>query len=305
MISLKTATRWLDVSERALSKAIKTHKQILTFEDMRIAARALKLNPSFSVLTVGIEKGGVGKSAAAVNLASFMAARGMRVCVVDFDPQACATNFLLPDETDYSRLATLLEVFTTDGMTAADAATPSRFEGVWLVPSKAGVRSVSRLWAGVSMYEKVRESVIPGAEKSFDLMIFDVPPSFSDRIAAAYMAADLVLMPVIPDSWSIESIALTLEDIRDTATLWNLNQPVTRLVLNRYNPHRKAGVEGEELIRREYDGLLYDTVLSESSAVQNALNDGYSLLNAAYGKIREEYAALARAISRTLKEIRP
>lgn len=305
MISLKTASRWLDVSENALKRALGSKPRFVGFEDVGVAAKKLKLNPPFSVLTVGIEKGGVGKSAAAVNLASFFAARGMKVCLVDFDPQACATNFLLPDEADYSSLVTLLELFATPGLTVTDSAIQSRFEGVWLVPSKAGVRTISRMWSGVRFYEKVREVLLSGAHERFDMMIFDVPPSFSDRIAAAYMAADLVLMPVIPDSWSIESIALTLEDIRDTASEWKLRQPVVKLVLNRYNPNRKAGIESGDMIRGEYGDLLLDTVLSESSTVQNALNDGNSMLKAAYGKVREEYAALARIICRTLKEMQP
>ena len=136
----------------------------------------------------------------------------------------------------------------------------------------------------------------------FDLIIFDVPPSFSDRVAAAYMVAGLVIIPVIPDIWTVESIALTLEDIRDTAAEWNIAQPNARITLNRYNPHRKVGVEGEKLIREEYGEILLPVSISESAVIQNSLNDGLSMLNAGYGKVREEFASLARLICQILQE---
>ncbi len=117
------------------------------------------------------------------------------------------------------------------------------------------------------------------------------------------MAADLVVMPVIPDIWAIESIALTIEDIRDTAKEWIVRAPSEKLVLNRYSPHRKAGIDGEKLIRSEYGDILLPARISESAAIQNSLNDGLSLLNAGYMKVREEYASLAQNVCQTLKEI--
>ena len=93
MIRLGTALRWLEVSEDDIAGAPGyPFPRTLSFETLREITSALGLCLSFSTLTVGIEKGGVGKSAMAVNLAAFIAARGIRVLVVDFAPQACATN---------------------------------------------------------------------------------------------------------------------------------------------------------------------------------------------------------------------
>ncbi len=303
MIRLETALRWLKVSRKKFA----SHMEYvvpgnLNFKSLYDIASALGTNPPFSVLTIGIEKGGVGKSTLTVNLAAFMAARGMRVLVIDFDPQACATNFLLPDDADYSRLITPLELFSGGASVFADEAVDSRIDGVRLIPSKAGVRKIIRSWSGIRIYEKLQELLV-GADESFEAVIFDVPPSFSDQFAAAYMIADLVIMPVIPDIWAIESIALTLDDIRDTADEWNISQPVVRIVLNRYNPNRKAGLEGRKLIHDEYGDLLLSPVISESAVIQNAVNDGLSLINADYGKLREEFASLACAVCRTLEEI--
>ena len=303
MIRLKTALRWLEVSEDDLARAI-DHPlpRTVGFDELREISHALGLVIPFSILTVGIEKGGVGKSAMAVNLAAFIAVRGLRVLVVDYDPQACATNFLLPDDVDYSHLITLLELFSVHDRNFVNSAVKSRIDGVWLIPSKAGVRKIDHSWTGERVYGELRE-LITNAHEQFDLVIFDVPPSFSDRVAAAYMVADLVVFPVLPDIWSIESIALTLEDMHEISSEWNVPLPDVRLAFNRFNPRRKAGAEGEKLIREEYGDILLSPAVSESAAVQNSLNDGLTMLNAGYGKVREEYAALARMVCRRLKEI--
>lgn len=303
MIRLETALRWLNVSRARFAANIDyTVPGNLNFTSLHDIASALGTNPPFSILTIGIEKGGVGKSTLVVNLAAFMAARGMRVLVIDFDPQACATNFLLPDDADYSRLITPLELFSRNTSFFADEAVDSRIDGVRLIPSKAGVRKIIRSWSGIRIHEKIKE-LLTGADERFEAVIFDVPPSFSDQFAAAYMIADLVIMPVIPDIWAIESIALTLEDIRDTAVEWDVSQPDVRIVLNRFNPNRKAGLEGRKLIHDEYGEMLLSPAISESAVIQNAVNDGLSLINADYGKLREEFASLACAVCRTLGEI--
>jgi len=302
VISLETALRWFEVSEKDIADAPGyPFPRTLSFDALHEIADVIGNPLPFSVLTVGIEKGGVGKSAIAVNLAAFIAARGIRVLVVDFDPQACITNFLLPDEVEYSGLVTLLEIFSENSLSFGDSAFTSRIEGVWLIPSKAGIRTIGRTWSGSQIYEKLCE-LLDNAHEHFDLIIFDVPPSFSDRVAAVYMVAGLIIIPVIPDIWTIESIALTLEDIRDTASEWNITQPDVRIALNRYNPRRKVGVEGEKLIREEYGEILLPVRISESAVIQNTLNDGLSMLNAGYGKVREEFASLARLICQTLQE---
>lgn len=303
MIRLETALRWLGASENEIAGAPGyPFPRTVSFDGLREIAQVLGTGLPFSTITVGIEKGGVGKSAMTVNLAAFIAVRGIRTLVIDFDPQACTTNFLLPDDAEYSRLVTLLEVFSAGKKSFSDSVVNSRIDGVWLIPSKAGVRTIGHTWPGISIYEKMKD-MLASAHERFDLVIFDVPPSFSDRVASAYMAADLVLMPVIPDIWSIESIALTIEDIRDTAKEWNVRIPSEKLVLNRYSPHRKAGIDGEKLIRSEYGDILLPAWISESAAIQNSLNDGSSLLNARHGKVREDYASLARIVCQTLEEI--
>lgn len=302
MIRLETALRWFEASEKDIKCAPGyPFPRALSFEILRTIAEVTGSLLPFSTMTVGIEKGGVGKSTIAVNLASFIAARGNRVLVVDFDPQACITNFLLPDEVDYSKLVTLLEIFSSNSHSFNDSAIKSRIDGVWLIPSKAGIRTIGLSWTGNETYKRLCD-LLENAHENYDLVIFDVSPSFSDRIAAAYLVADLVLLPVIPDIWSIESIALTMEDISDTASDWNIAKPDIRITINRYNHRRKVGVEGEKLIRREYGNILLPVRISESAEIQNTLNEGFSMINAGYGKNREEFASLARLICKIFQE---
>ncbi len=302
MIRLDTALDWLEVKGRNRKKITGRFPHTVGFEELKEISGELDLAPPFSIVTVGIERGGVGKSAMTVNLAAFLAMRGLRVLVLDYDPQACTTNFLLPDNIEYSGLITMLELFSGTDRNFTDAAIETRLEGVWMIPSKPEVRIIDRTLTGKAVHEKL-DKLFTGCSEMFDLVIIDTPPSYSDRVAAAYVGADLVLIPVLPDVWTIESIALTIEDVESTSRELKCRMPDVRLVFNRFNPRRRAGIEGESIIRKEYGDILLPQTISESASVQNLLNEGLTFLNAGYGKVRDEYAELARLVSKRLKEI--
>lgn len=248
-------------------------------------------------VTLGIEKGGVGKSFLTCNVAATLAPMGCRCLLIDLDPQACATNLLLPEDTDYSAVMTALEVFEAGGPTFAEAARRSRIEGLDLVACKGKARRLHRRLANDDASVLLRSQL--GDLSAYDLVLFDVPPTFGDIITSAYLTSDLVVMPTLPDIWSIESIDLTLADIRDACQEFECPMPTCRVLLNRYAQHRAASRDALQELEENYGDLLLPFHIREAAAIQNAINEGYSVYQRRSGcspEVREAVRALAETV---------
>jgi len=245
------------------------------------------------VVTIGIEKGGVGKSFLTTHVAAWLAARGCRCLLVDLDPQACATNLLLPGDADYDALLTVLEVYAAPHLRFADAVTRTTVEGLDLVACKGKARRLHRELAQADPTSLLRDRM--AGLDAYDLILFDVPPTFGDLITSAYLTSDLVILPTLPDIWSLESIDLTLADIRDACDEFGASAPDCRVILNRQAPARSATRDAESELAENYADLLLPFPIRESAAVQNAINEGGSVFDASVARAPAEVKdALAR-----------
>lgn len=225
--------------------------------------------------TIGMEKGGVGKSFLTVNTALALAERGRRVLVIDLDPEACATNFLLPEDADYRTLATMLEIYASETLTFAGAAVRSRHPGVDVVACKPKARRVHRFLAGRNPRKTLAERL--GHVEGYDLVLFEVPPTFGEAVAGAYLASDIVVMPVVPDIWSIESLDLTLQDIHEECRMFDAPVPEIRILVNRHARTRTASREALEHIRALHGHMVLPDIVPEAAPVQNAINEGLGI----------------------------
>lgn len=250
---------------------------------------------SKKVATVGIEKGGVGKSFLTVNVAVALANAGCRVLLIDLDPQACSTNLLLPQDTDYSNLLTALEIYSSEELGFKDAVVGTNYEGLSLVACKGKARKLHKKLANENP-KFILSSKMQGLA-DYDLILFDVPPTFGDIITSAYITSDLVIMPTLPDIWSIESIDLTMEDIRDAAQEYGCRVPECKVVLNRYSGHRSASKDAIAELEENYSDLLLPFWIKETASIQNSINEGYSIFDSGTTRcpveIREELKKLA------------
>ncbi len=144
-------------------------------------------------------KGGVGKTAAAVNLAYLAAADGLKTLVWDLDPQGSSSfYFHVKNDKQESR-----KIFS-DEMDIKDAIKDSQFENLWVIPADISARNVDVVLDGIKQSKKKLKSLI-NSLKEFDIIILDCPPGISLLHDNVFNAADWVLMPNIPTTLSIRS----------------------------------------------------------------------------------------------------
>jgi len=258
-----------------------------------IEHRGMTYRPTFA--TFGNEKGGVGKSLITINVAIRCAQQGARVLIIDLDPEACATNFLLKAEDFEKELYTMLEVFKNN-LSFKDAIVPTRYEFLDIVPCRGKARRAEKYVRDENLGTLIKNKVkdLAGA---YDLVLFEVPPTFSNIIASAYIASDIVVIPTFPDSWSLESVMLTIEDIQEESKKWQTDTPDIKVLLNKYRPDRIASRDAWELMMREFGSRVLPFQIKESADLQNSINDGKSLFETRSPKvIRESIGMLAHLV---------
>jgi chromosome partitioning protein len=155
-------------------------------------------------------KGGVGKTAATVNLAYLGAADGLKTVVWDLDPQGSSSFYLNVEPTTKNESRKLL----TDEMAIKDAVQDSAFENLWAIPSDLSARNADVVLDEMKKSKKKLRSLVSGL-KEFDMLFMDCPPGISLLHENIFNAAGWILMPNIPTTLSIKSFDIVMNYFND------------------------------------------------------------------------------------------
>lgn len=153
-----------------------------------------------TVLALYNLKGGVGKTAAAVNLGYLAAADGFKTLIWDLDPQGSSTFYLNVQPTAKNESRKIL----TDEMDLKEAVTDTVFENLWVIPADLSARNADIVLDEMKQSRKKLKNLLASL-KHFDIVLLDCPPGISLVHDNIFNAADWVLMPNIPTTLSIRS----------------------------------------------------------------------------------------------------
>lgn len=313
MINVASASEILGISTHRVKQIIEEKKILCERSGAGNYARLIIPNESFrkllslrgfsyerNIVTIGQEKGGVGKSLITFNIAVNMARRGAKVLIIDLDPEACITNLIITPRAGEGNFETIFEAIKYN-KSFKEIIEPSRYDGIDIVGCKGVARRVERI-VGDQNPKKILKSKMDGLEK-YDLILFDVPPTFSRLISAAYLCSDLVIMPTFPDSWSIESIQLTIDDIHEDCSEFDNKVPEIKILMNKFLPDRKASRDAWAVLSREFPNYLLPFQIKESAALQNFVNEGLSIFETSgYAEIKDAINNISGVICPLVKQ---
>lgn len=282
MISVKEAANILNISPVRLKQIIKEEKYEIQRESnkyIKIPTATMKkirtsrgLEVSSKIASIAIEKGGVGKTILTLNTAAAAAKRGYRTCILDLDPEACSTLFLAKDDTDFDKLGTILEVYSSD-KNIIDFVTESRFDGIDFLASKSKIRRTEKFISGKNP-KNILKQKMQGLRDMYDLVLLDLPPSYLTLQQTAYLSSDIIIFPINNDVFCLDSLNLTLEDIEETCEQFEAPMPPYKVLRNRYSKLRRNTRETTTELMRDFGDKVLPFQIKNCAAIENSLNDG-------------------------------
>jgi chromosome partitioning protein len=254
------------------------------------------------IIAVANQKGGVGKTTTAVNVAACLAAVGQRVLLFDLDPQANATSGLGLEKTEgHSAYRVLLG----DG-SLLEKIKPTAYERLEIIPSEVDLCGADvELARSENHLQRVATTLRPVVESGrFDLILVDCPPSLGILTLNAFAAADSLLVPLQCEYYALEGISMmnrVLTQLRDGGV--NPRLEILGVVMTMFDGRTKLSQEVVGEVRGLLGDRVFETVIPRSTRLAEAPSfgkpilhyDRYSASSAAYELLAQEILARANS----------
>jgi chromosome partitioning protein len=220
------------------------------------------------VYALANQKGGVGKTTTAINLAACLAEAGERTLVVDLDPQANATSGLGERANGTSSLDLL------DGIPLPKLAKPTRFAGLDLVASKPELAGAAVELSRRSDGERYLAEALANAGEGYSFVFVDCPPSLGPLTVNALAAADRVLVPVQAEYYALEGLAQLVGSVELVRARLNPRLALGGVLLTMVDRRTRLAADVAAEVRRHFGELVFRTAVPRSVRVAEAPSHG-------------------------------
>ncbi|MHB8298425.1 MAG: ParA family protein [Dermatophilaceae bacterium] len=236
------------------------------------------------VLTVANQKGGVGKTTTTVNIAAALAQAGLRVLVVDIDPQGNASTALGIDH--HADVPSIYDVLV-DGKAIVDVVQECvDVPNLWCVPATidlagAEIELVSLVAREMRM-QRALTAYLDGAaergEERFDYVLIDCPPSLGLLTVNAFVAADEVFIPIQCEYYALEGLSQLLKNIELIKSHLNPGLHVSTILLTMYDGRTRLSAQVAEEVRTHFPAHVLRTTVPRSVRISEAPSHGQTVI---------------------------
>ncbi len=243
-----------------------------------------------TVLAIANQKGGVGKTTTAINLAAALAAFERRVLVVDCDPQGNATRGLGSEAT-----APNLYHVLVDGVPVTDAARATSLPHLDVLPAERDLVGVEVEFVGQPGWRQILKQRLAPIRERYDLIALDCPPSLGHLTVGALTAADALLVPLQCEYFALEGISELVKTVGRIQSSGNPRLAIAGILLTMYDERTNLARDVAAEIRAHFGGKVFETVVPRNVRLAEAPSYGLPILQYDIkSRGAEAYLALAR-----------
>ncbi|MGH3544682.1 MAG: ParA family protein, partial [Mycobacteriales bacterium] len=285
------------------------HVSRVTWDDLPIASEARRavdvLNPQGDslprpagprVICIANQKGGVGKTTTAVNLGAALALHGLKVLVIDLDPQGNASTGL--DVPHHSGLPSTYTMLVEDASLESVIQPVAAIANLWCVPATIDLAGAEVELVSVSARERRLKAVLAAPHEHFDYIFIDCPPSLGLLTVNALVAAQEVLIPIQCEYYALEGLGQLLHNVELVAKHLNPELRVSTILLTMYDGRTKLADQVAQEVREHFKEQVVDVVIPRSVRVSEAPGYGQSIITYDPGsRGATSYVAAAKEIA--------
>src|SRR5512136_2737511 len=216
-------------------------------------------------------KGGTGKTSLSTSYAYRLAERGYKVLVLDLDSQGHATRCLGEEGGKFTK--TLYDVLVRK-TPLSEVTIQTKMPGLWLVPSNLAMSTVDLALMPMAGREFKLKNALREAEKSYDFVVMDAPPSFGLLNLNALMAANDLVIPVLADFLSYDGLRLLFETIQGLEEDLSHQLENIFVCVNAFNQTFRIAREALDALREHYSEYLLASVVRQCTKFAQASSEG-------------------------------
>ena len=227
------------------------------------------------IIAVTNQKGGVGKTTTAVNLAASLAYKGKQVLLVDSDPQGNSTSGvgIEKEQIKYSLYDCLASLDLVQ-----DAILKTRQKNLSIIPSKNDLSAAEIELAGEENREFILKNALSSIKKDYDYIFIDSPPALGMLTINILTASDSVLIPIQCEYYALEGLTQLISSIQTIKKSLNKKLDVEGILATMYDKRTNLSVQVLDEIKKHFPDKVYQTVIPRNVRLSEAPSYGQPIL---------------------------